>query len=273
MVQVERVHVETFRNGSKTYFNSTRFFPVAVRDEVFALYGFVRTADNYVDAVPQDGAGFESFVARYRRALNGERTGDAIIDSFVELAKRRSFHPEWTEAFLKSMQNDLYRSRYWTLDEMLEYVYGSAEVIGLYMAAILELVPEAAHAARMLGRAMQVIKFIRDIDEDEGFGRTYLPLSETTLPNLRAESAAAQPDEFVRFVGAQLERYRGWQAEAELGYRFLPKRYRVPIKTAADMYNWTAGQIERDPFVVYRTKVKPAKARIVARGIRNVLVG
>ena len=56
------VHYETFRNGSTTYFNSSRFFPETVRRDVFALYGFVRVADNFVDSVPQDADGFYEFV-------------------------------------------------------------------------------------------------------------------------------------------------------------------------------------------------------------------
>jgi phytoene synthase len=52
-MQTAAVHHETFRNGSQTYFNSTRFFPEAIRQDVYLLYGFVRKADDFVDAVPQ----------------------------------------------------------------------------------------------------------------------------------------------------------------------------------------------------------------------------
>ncbi len=265
------IHFRTFERGSKTYFNSSRFFPRSMRDDVFLLYGFVRTADDFVDAVPQDGTGFRRFRDAYREALGGKPAGDEIIDGFVELSRRRGFDPAWAEAFLSSMEMDLSKSAYATLDETLSYVYGSAEVIGLFMSAIMGLPEEARFPARMLGRAMQYINFIRDIDEDNGLGRRYLPLEGSGLASLDRDYLAARPDEFKAFHRSQIALYEGWQEEAEKGYRFIPRRMRVPIKTAADMYLWTASVIAKNPFVVFERKVKPAKGRIIARALWNAL--
>jgi phytoene synthase len=265
------LHREVFKAGSKTYFNSSLFFPADVRDDVFVLYGFVRVADNFVDAIPQQPDQFHAFVDTYRRAAGGETTGDTIIDTFVDLAREKEFDPAWTDAFLHSMELDLVKSRYETIDEMLEYVYGSAEVIGLYMSRIMGLDRRADDAAMMLGRAMQVINFIRDIAEDNTLGRIYLPIGESSLPDLGEATARTNAAEYRRFIRAQLERYQSWQAEAERGYEYIPRRYLIPIKTAADMYNWTAEQIAEDPFVVFRRKVKPARPRIVARAARNAV--
>lgn len=263
------LHRRVFKSGSKTYFNSSLFFPVDVRDDVFVLYGFVRVADNFVDSVPQQPEEFHRFVDAYRRSLAGTPSGDVIIDSFVDLARRKDFQPDWTDAFLHSMELDLTKHVHATVKETLEYVYGSAEVIGLYMSRIMGLSSRADHAARMLGRAMQFINFIRDIAEDNRLGRIYLPISESSLADLSPETARADSAEFVRFLRKQLDRYRSWQQEAEAGYVHIPRRYLVPIKTAADMYNWTASTIEHDPFVVFDHKVKPSRARIVARVIGN----
>jgi phytoene synthase len=265
------IHERVFREGSKTYFNSSRFFPPDTKQDVYALYGFVRVADNYVDAVPQQAEEFAAFKERYRRGAQGETTGDPIIDRYVELAERRGFDSAWTDAFLRSMEWDLSKKIYHTVEETLDYVYGSAEVVGLFMARILELPREAEEPAAMLGRAMQFINFIRDIDEDNRLGRIYLPIDETSLPDLREETARRNPDEFTRFLRRQLERYRGWQVQAEAGYSFLPRRFLVPIKTAGDMYNWTGAQIAADPFIVFQRKVKPERRRIVFRGLRNAL--
>lgn len=260
-----------FRRGSKTYYNSTRFFPAAVRREVFVLYGFVRKADNYVDAVPQQGPAFQAYCAAYRRALGGTASGDPVIDDFVELMRRRDFDPQWVDAFLHAMEMDLSKRVYRRVDESLEYIYGSAEVIGLFMARIMGLQPEADDAARMLGRSMQYINFIRDIEEDNGFGRTYLPLDETSLGSLRFEDADADRAEFRRFIRAQLDRYDTWQQQAAEGFGYMPMRYRVPVKTAADMYHWTGTVIRNDPFIVYHKKVKPGRLRIFWRVAGNTL--
>jgi len=198
-------------------------------------------------------------------------TGDPIIDSFLDVSRRRAFEDAWTEAFLDSMEADLSKSRYDTLEETLGYIYGSAEVIGLFMAAIMGLGPEARAAAAALGRSMQYINFIRDIAEDNGLGRTYLPLALSGLADLREETARADPDAFIAFMRAQADLYRGWQAEAESGFGYIPWRSRVPIMTASRMYNWTAAAIQRDPFIVFRRKVKPSKIRILAELVLNAL--
>ncbi len=272
-MSVTQTHTATFRNGSKTYYNSTRFFPKQVRADVYRLYGFVRVADNFVDATPQDAAGFHRFVATYRSALAGSPSGDPIIDCFVELMRRREFDQTWVDAFLHSMSLDLLKGSYDTLEETLEYVYGSAEVIGLFMAKLIGLPEQSFPYAQLQGRAMQYINFIRDIEEDQRLGRRYLPLSGSGLANLDRETAEAHPSQFATFIREQIRHYRRWQAQAERGYRFIPLRYLVPIKTASDMYRWTADRIEADPFVVFDRKVKPAKNRVVLRGLANALTG
>ena len=275
------IQARVFKAGSTTYFNSSLFFPPAMRAEVFALYGFVRVADNFVDAVPQEAAAFRQFVARYRAAWAGTPADDAIIDDFVALARQLEFDPAWTDAFLASMEADLSKRFYRTETEMLEYVYGSAEVIGLYMAKIMRLPAEAQFAAQRLGRAMQVINFIRDAAEDAGLGRRYLPLERNGVRLLDVpddwlpsrESAQAHPAEWTAFLQGHLGRYAAWQAEAEAGYRFIPRRPRTAVRTAGDMYNWTARRIAADPFVVFERQVKPKKGRILLQALWNGLRG
>jgi 15-cis-phytoene synthase len=275
------VQTQVFKAGSTTYFNSSLFFPAAMRTEVFALYGFVRVADNLVDAVPQDAEGFTQFVARYRAALVGTPAGDPIIDDFVELSWRLDFDSAWTDAFLASMEADLHKKVYRTEAETLDYIYGSAEVIGLFMAKVMRLPEESFHAAKRLGRAMQFINFIRDAAEDTVLGRRYLPLEidgvrlldvpDDWLPT--REWAREHPAEWTAFLRGHLARYAVWQAEAEAGYRFIPWRARMAVRTAGDMYNWTARQIAADPMVVFARKVKPPRGRILWQALWNGIRG
>ena len=278
---ISPAQTQVFKAGSTTYFHSSLFFPPAMREEVFSLYGFVRVADNLVDATPQDAVGFARFVARYRAALVGTPAEDPIIDDYVALSKRLEFDPAWTDAFLASMEADLTKRIYRTEEEVLEYIYGSAEVIGLFMAKIMRL-PEASHpAARMLGRAMQFINFIRDVAEDTELGRRYLPLEangkrrldvpENWLPD--RNWAENHPEAWRGFVQEHVARYAEWQAAAEAGYSFMPWRARVAVRTAGDMYKWTARQIAKDPMVVFDRKVKPTKSRIVWQALWNGLRG
>ena len=267
------LHRETFKTGSKTYYNSSLFFPENVRRDVFILYGFVRVADNLVDSTPQDADGFYRFKNLYTHARSGKFVGDPIIDTFVDLIKRKEFDPAWVDAFLYSMELDLTKKTYDSLEETLEYIYGSAEVIGLFMARLLNLPMESYRYAEMQGRSMQYINFIRDIAEDETLGRRYIPLHGTSLQTLGQTEAEDNPEEFARFIRGQIDLYMKWQHEAEKGYALIPKRYRIPIKTASDMYTWTARQIERNPSVIFQRQVKPPKPRIIAQVLSNTLMG
>ncbi|MDD5066675.1 MAG: phytoene/squalene synthase family protein [bacterium] len=265
-----------FKKGSKTYFYSSIFFPKKVKEDVFTLYSFVRTADDFVDSVPQQKKGFIQFKKNYEKAIQGKRSGDLVIDGFCGLCRRMDFRREWIRLFLKAMEMDLFKKRYFTLAETKEYMVGSAEVIGLMMARIMGLPDRSFSRARLLGRSMQYINFIRDIREDRSLGRTYLPLAELKkagLKSLEYQDIIREPEKFRKFIQSQLDIYSRWQKEAEKGYRYIPKRYLVPVKTASEMYQWTAETIRKDPFVVFRKKVKPPFMLILYHVIRNMLGG
>jgi len=266
----------TFKRGSTTYFNASLFFPPLLRGKVFALYAFVRRADDFVDAVPQDAAGFLSF----RDYAEGRGPGAAltpadrgVVDAFRELSAQAGFDPAWTVAFLDAMQADLSRARYDTLEETLAYVYGSAEVVGLFMGRLMDLPGAADPGARLLGRAMQYINFIRDLDEDRGLGRRYLPLDGETPEIVDPDWARAHPERFAAWLRGHLDRYQAWQAEAVAAYPYIPFRYRIAVATAADMYWWTAAFIRRDPLIVFRRQVKPGLYRVFGRILFNALGG
>jgi len=263
-----------FQQGSKTMFYSSIFFPKNIRKDVFVLYGFVRTADNLVDTPYQDKAEFYKFKENYKQAQSGITTGDIVIDSFAELEKRKNFDPKWTEAFLDSMEMDLTKKTYDTVDDVLEYVYGAAEVMGLYMVNILGLDKRSYIFSRYLGRALQCINAIRDIAEDHVFGRSYLPISDLEqhgLESLDYNYTRQHPTNFSKFIRAQISRYCHWQEIAEKGYQYVPKRYLIAVKTVSDMYNWTAEQILKNPFIVYDEKVKPLVFKIITAVLGNTI--
>ena len=259
-----------FRKGSRTYFFSSLFFPPSVRREVTILYGFVRKADDFVDSKPADPEAFFAFRRRYELARDGVPSGDPVIDDFVELARQRQFDPAWTESFFDAMQSDLTPQPYETLNQLLGYIWGSAEVIGLYLCQILELPPMAHAAACRLGRSMQYINFLRDIAEDCTLGRRYLPLADSGLTELSPESAQADPDRFATFFRSQAKLYRDWQEEATAGYGWIPRRYLIAIKTASDLYNWTARVLQKNPQLVWRRKVKPSLPRVLFTAFLNL---
>ncbi|UCH34162.1 MAG: phytoene/squalene synthase family protein [Armatimonadota bacterium] len=270
----ESSFTQVFKRGSTTFFNTSLFFPAELREKVTRLYAFVREADDYVDSTPQDVRGFMAFRQSYAAARTGAEQVPAVVRSFVALEREYGFDPQWAQTFLDTMQLDLTKDRYETLEETLSYVYGSAEVVGLMMASLMELPHAALEHAQLLGRAFQYINFIRDVREDTELGRQYLPAAEMHEHGLRELSAAeavAHPSEFADYIGVQLVRYRAWRGQAERGYTHIPPQYLIAISAAADIHDYTAAVIARDPLVVFRRKVKPRKATVFLAALRNAL--
>ena len=257
---------EIFKRGSTTYYNSTLFFPPKIREDVTKLYAFVRVFDDLVDSVPQRREEFYALRRFYEKERDGYNTGNVVLENFVELMRRKDFDEEWVDAFLNAMETDLHKRVYYTLGETLGYMYGSAEVIGLFMMKILDLPKEAEPYAKMLGRSMQYLNFIRDVKEDEYLGRQYLPVEDMERFGVEGLQCTDGFKEFMRF---QVERYLDFEREAERGYRFIPNRYLIPIKTASEMYKWTGLTIRASPCIVLSRKVKPRKRKIVLSVMKN----
>jgi phytoene synthase len=265
---------QIFKQGSKTYFYSSVFFPSIIRKDVFILYAFVRKTDNLVDAIPQKIEEFYKFKESYYNSLKGEKTGDIVIDLFIDLQKRKKFEQSWVDAFINSMEKDITKNNYESIEETIEYMYGSAEVVGLMMAKILGLNEESFEYARYLGRSMQYINFIRDIFDDIKLGRRYLPKTELKkygLESLEYDYIIKNQESFKEFLRAQIKYYIKWLNKAEEGYKLIPKRFLIPVKTASEMYFWTAMNIYKNPLFVYNKKIKPNISTIVSTIVMNLV--
>jgi phytoene synthase len=247
-----------FKKGSTTYYYSSLFFPKHVKDDVTKLYAYVRTMDDYVDNTEPKIKKLKSMWSLTKKAWIGKRVNNTIVKDFIFVAKKYKFEWEWIEAFYNAMKKDLTKKKYRNFSELEQYMYGSAEVIGLMMARILNL-PKKTHETAMLqGKAMQLLNFIRDIKEDNALGRAYLQPPKNI--------------DWEAYIRKEIDRYYTIQKEAAMGYAYIPKRFLVPIKTAADMYLWTAKRIYKNPSIIFEKKLKPSKSRILFHLIKNALL-
>jgi phytoene synthase len=265
---------QLFKVSSRTYFYSSLFFPKDIRRQVTTLYAFVRAADNFVDQSPQDAKGLHTFIHDFDSCWNGVLVTNPRITEFVKLAGHKGIQKQWIKSFFVSMLMDTKKTIYHTPSDTLKYIYGSAEVIGLMMARVLDLPTKSYPYAKMLGRSMQYINFIRDIAEDNSLNRLYFSqqlLQQYHLTHLDMDYVERHQDSFITFIHDQLKQYHQWQKEAEIGYQFIPRRNLIAIKTAADMYSWTAEKIYQNPMRVYREKVKPSKSRVVLQACKNTM--
>jgi phytoene synthase len=258
--EVEADLNQIFMRGSTTYYYSSLFFTGQVKKDVFTLYAYVRTVDDLVDIPQPLTKELDAIWAETLKSWSGQKSSNSIVQNFIALAQRQGFEWAWIEAFWQAMRSDLSKKKYSSYAELDTYMYGSAAVVGLMMAKILGLSPKAMTAASQQGKAMQFINFLRDVQEDKELGRNYLNIS----PAEERDQALWQSR-----MRQHIKHYWQLQCEAEKGYRYIPKKYLIPIKTASDMYAWTAQKIFENPSLVWQKKIKPSKMRVISQILKN----
>jgi phytoene/squalene synthetase len=182
----DKVSIKCSRIVTRSYSTSFSlgilFLDKKIHDPIYAIYGFVRAADEIVDSFhqyPQKKL-LEEFKKDTYRAINDGISLNPILNSFQGTVNKYNIQAELIDAFLNSMEMDLYMQDYSEKDYK-EYIWGSAEVVGLMCLKVFcdgsELEYEKlAPAARKLGSAFQKINFLRDLNEDyTALGRSYFP--------------------------------------------------------------------------------------------------
>ncbi|MBE0673609.1 MAG: phytoene/squalene synthase family protein [Bacteroidales bacterium] len=154
----------------------------SLREPVYSIYGFVRVADEIVDTFHEhDKEGlFREFVADTWKAVEAGISTNPVLHSFQLVVNRYGIDHDLVRAFLRSMEMDLTMSGY-SSSEYNEYIYGSAEVVGLMCLKVFcdgqeDEYQKLRPYARRLGAAFQKINFLRDIKSDfDDRGRVYFP--------------------------------------------------------------------------------------------------
>ncbi|PTN07380.1 phytoene/squalene synthetase [Mangrovibacterium marinum] len=170
----------TTRNYSTSFSLGVRMLNARYRPGIYSIYGYVRYADEIVDTFFEQDQRllFNEFKAESWKAIERGFSINPIIDSFQEAVRHYSIDHHLIEAFLSSMEMDLYQSEY--DPRLLErYIYGSAEAVGLMCLRVFYFDEPEKYAglvepARKLGAAFQKVNFLRDAQDDfENKGRIY----------------------------------------------------------------------------------------------------
>lgn len=265
---------QIFKAASVSHYNASLFFPSPLKEAVTKVYAFVRIGDDLVDKRSYSSSSLTQFHQLFHQAYLGKPVNNPVIVDFVDIMDQYNLEIDWIEAYFESMYMDLSINQYKNISELLRYIYGCAEVIGLIMCQLMSLPHKAHLSARLLARSMQYANFIRDINEDNQLGRTYFPQTDLInfgLVKLTSPASKQEKKQFQEFINYQIRRYYTWYLQAIRGYKYIPKNYLPAIKTAADMYYWTVKQISDQPLIVYQQKVKPTRAKVLLTGISNYL--
>ncbi|CAB4842859.1 unannotated protein [freshwater metagenome] len=254
----------------KTYYLATLLLPKSKRPYVHALYGFARYADEIVDdlastlTVDEKAKVLSMWGDKILNDLKSGRSDDAVGRALIDTVNRFSIPHAHFEAFLHSMTMDLTVTEYQTYEDLLEYVYGSAAVIGLEMVPVLGVLEEGAYeCAKKLGIAFQLANFIRDVGEDLDRGRIYLPLEELAQCGVSREMLEARvlTPQIIEALKFQIARVRQLQAEATPGIKMLEAASRPCIEAASTLYCGIVDEVEKIGYDIFNKRAKTSTAR------------
>lgn len=242
----DKVSFECSRNVTKSYSTSfstaVKMLAPSIRQDIYNIYGFVRFADEIVDSFHDyDKADLlQSFEDNLHLALKDKISLNPILNSFQHTVTKYDIPMELIDAFMQSMKLDLVKNEYTTKQEYQEYIYGSADVVGLMCLKVFvkgntDKYEELKNSAMRLGSAFQKVNFLRDLKADfEDLNRTYFP--DTDLNELDEVSKQKIVDE----IEADFK-------EAYQGILHLPLEAKFGVYTAYVYYKKLLSKLKKTP--------------------------
>ena len=241
-------------NAYSTSFSlATKMLSPTIRQDIYNIYGFVRFADEIVDTFHHYNKEklFNNFEASLEEALIEKISLNPILNSFQETYHKYGINKHLVDAFMNSMRLDLHKKDYLTDEEYKNYIYGSADVVGLMCLKVFvkgddEKYEELKDSAMSLGSAFQKVNFLRDLKADfEDLNRTYFP--NTDLNNL--DEVAKQ--QIITEIEADFEKGLN-------GIKRLPLEAKFGVFMAYRYYNKLLQKLKKTPAL----EIKSTRIRV-----------
>jgi len=249
--QCSKIVTETY---STSFALATRMLAPSIRKDIYNIYGYVRFADEIVDSFHEYDKEelFNRFEAELDRSLEQRISLNPILNAFQHTYHQYQIPEHLVRAFMKSMRMDLNKNIYHSEDEFREYIYGSADVVGLMCLRVFvqgdnERYEALKESAMALGSAFQKVNFLRDLKADyEYLNRCYFP--HTNLMDLDELAKERIVDDI--------------KADFEMGYRGisqLPNAARFGVYTAYKYYYKLLQKLQNTPSVeIKNTRIRVA---------------
>ena len=238
---------------STSFSMATRMLSETIRQDIYNIYGFVRFADEIVDTFHEYDKEklFLKFSQDLDDAIEMRISLNPILNAFQETYHKYNIEKHMVDAFMKSMEQDLYKHTYTTEDEYKAYIYGSADVVGLMCLKVFvkgdeKKYNELRESAMNLGSAFQKVNFLRDLKADfEDLSRTYFP--NTDLNHLDEESKKA----IIADIEADFKKGLS-------GIKRLPLEARFGVFMAYRYYNKLLEKLKKTPAL----EIKSTRIRV-----------
>lgn len=230
------------KNYSTSFYFAGLFFSKEVGQAIYSIYGFVRFADEIVDTFHQFDKELllNKFEKDYHEAVRDRISLNPILHSFQRVVHKYGIEEELVTAFMNSMRQDLNKSSYATTDELHDYIYGSADVVGLMCLKTFcngdqQMYQRLKEPAQRLGAAFQKVNFLRDLKDDlDNLGRCYF---------VNTDGISIQDEQRQEIIADIESDFR----QAAEGIRQLPQEARLAVFVAYLYYKDLLGKIRKTP--------------------------
>lgn len=257
------------RKYDPSFYAGCLMLPPAKRPYIDSLYAHARLLDQIVDdprspSVEEKSARLDARIAAYELALKEGDSSDPVLKAAAHTALTWSIPIEHFHAFSDTMRSDLTVTDYETYDDLLAYMYGAAALLGLQLIPILKpLDPSAAERSIAVGHALQLTNILRDIDEDLGRGRLYLPKSDMDRFGVRRKDF--EDRRMTPGIRALLEfeasRARTYYDEAHAALSLLHPSSRECVSTALTLYAGILDSLEQADYQVFGVRHSFSKGK------------
>lgn len=231
------------------------------RKAIYAIYGFVRLADEIVDSFNGYDKTFllSNLNEQLQYALENGISNNMVLAAFVDTVIKYNISPKHIEAFMESMKSDLTKAEYTSTEELNTYIYGSADVVGLMCLKVFcngnqLLYDQLEKSAQKLGSAFQKVNFLRDLKDDNNeLGRSYFP----EITNNKFDKASKLLIE--QSIENDFE-------EAWIGIKQLPGRSKLAVALAFFYYKTLFDKIKKtkpDTILSKRVRINNLKKYLI----------
>ena len=237
---------------STSFSLATKMLSKAIRQDIYNIYGFVRFADEIVDSFHEFNKEelLNNFEKELRYSITNKISLNPILNSFQKTLIKHDIDIKLVNSFLKSMRWDLDKKVYRNKQEFDEYIYGSADVVGLMCLKVFvdgdeEKYNELKPFAMSLGSAFQKVNFLRDLKADhESLNRSY-------FPNLNIDKFDEKSKQFI------LDEIDRDFTNALKGILLLPSSARFGVYTAYKYYLKLLNKLRKtDPLKIKNSRIR-----------------
>ncbi len=223
---------QEFTKGYSTSFSlAVKMLSPNIQGAIHSIYGFVRLADEIVDSFHDYDKEklFAKLEVDLALSLEQKISLNPVLNAFQQVVHQYNIDEHLIDAFMKSMKADLHKSTYESIEDYEDYIYGSADVVGLMCLKVFvngdqEQYEALKNSAMKLGSAFQKVNFLRDLKDDmETLDRTYFPHLSNQSFNEETK------DQIVKEISEDF-------AEAYIGIKQLPLEARFGVYTAYIYY-------------------------------------